>query len=525
MADLSNDIEKYLRGEMTPAEMHALEQKALNDPFLAEALEGAQLSGPEAFYEDVAALRDAVKKKTRKRGGIITINGSMQLYFGIAASLLLLAVSSFIVINMMREQKRNAETMALNAEDHALLADSVLRDSANVLLPQRRNMIALDQSSSQQNPASRRQDASGQVLAPVRQNEIASRDEQEVEVALSEPPVVLRQEEAVKDAVPSGKTAGTDAKRKSAQSPAATAPLTGRVLSTEVGEVVPGALVRIKETNQTAVADEQGRFTINALPGQTLNVAMLGLKSTEVVVPENSARLDVLMDTDVLALSEVVVTAQGLQKETKSLGYSVSSLEKGLVQGRVSGPDGVGVPGVNVVLKGTSTGAVTDANGRFSIPASEGSMLVFSFIGYATEERKIEDVSAPVNVSMQDDVAQLSEIVVVAGSGVTKKEEDYIIYQMAIPEGGFRAFRKYLEKAIRYPQDAAENKIEGKVTLEFTVTTNGELTNFKIIKSIGYGCDEALINAVRNGPGWNPSTRNNRPASEVVRVRYNFKLP
>ena len=51
MADYKNDIDKYLRGEMTPAEMNALEKKALQDPFLADALEGAQQLSPGDFAD------------------------------------------------------------------------------------------------------------------------------------------------------------------------------------------------------------------------------------------------------------------------------------------------------------------------------------------------------------------------------------------------------------------------------------------------------------------------------------------
>ena len=55
------------------------------------------------------------------------------------------------------------------------------------------------------------------------------------------------------------------------------------------------------------------------------------------------------------------------------------------VSGKVAGADGVGIPGVNVVLKGTSQGTVTNAEGSYSlgVPAScAGATLVFSFVGY-----------------------------------------------------------------------------------------------------------------------------------------------
>jgi TonB-linked SusC/RagA family outer membrane protein len=83
------------------------------------------------------------------------------------------------------------------------------------------------------------------------------------------------------------------------------------------------------------------------------------------------------------------------------------------VSGRVtSTEDGSSLPGVNVVLKGTTIGTATDADGRYSlsVPSSGGS-LVFSFVGLATQEIAIGDRSV-VDVSLALDATQLSEVVV-----------------------------------------------------------------------------------------------------------------
>ncbi len=85
------------------------------------------------------------------------------------------------------------------------------------------------------------------------------------------------------------------------------------------------------------------------------------------------------------------------------------------VSGKVtSTEDGSSLPGVNVVLKGTANGTVTDADGNYSltIPQAGGS-LVFSFIGLSTQEVPIGDRTT-VNVSLALDVTQLSEVVVTA---------------------------------------------------------------------------------------------------------------
>ncbi|MTI20531.1 SusC/RagA family TonB-linked outer membrane protein [Fulvivirga sp. RKSG066] len=85
------------------------------------------------------------------------------------------------------------------------------------------------------------------------------------------------------------------------------------------------------------------------------------------------------------------------------------------VSGKVTSvEDGSTLPGVNVILKGTTSGTVTDVDGNYklSVPA-EGGTLVFSFIGLATEEIEIGSRSV-IDLSMSPDVQQLSEVVVTA---------------------------------------------------------------------------------------------------------------
>jgi TonB-linked SusC/RagA family outer membrane protein len=85
------------------------------------------------------------------------------------------------------------------------------------------------------------------------------------------------------------------------------------------------------------------------------------------------------------------------------------------VTGTVTGEDdGTAVPGVNVIVKGTSAGTVTDIDGKYQIGVpEEGGILVFSFIGLATEEVEIGNQST-INMVMTADIKQLTEVVVTA---------------------------------------------------------------------------------------------------------------
>jgi TonB-linked SusC/RagA family outer membrane protein len=81
----------------------------------------------------------------------------------------------------------------------------------------------------------------------------------------------------------------------------------------------------------------------------------------------------------------------------------------------------VGIPGVNILVKGTATGATTDANGKFNLNADEGATLVFSFIGYKNQEVLVNNQTT-LDVKLDEDVSQLSEVVVVGYGTQTKAE-------------------------------------------------------------------------------------------------------
>ena len=74
--------------------------------------------------------------------------------------------------------------------------------------------------------------------------------------------------------------------------------------------------------------------------------------------------------------------------------------------------DNEGLPGVNVVEKGTSNGTVTNVNGEYSLEVSEGATLVFSSVGYTTEEVEIGNRSV-IDLTMTQDIQQLQELVVI----------------------------------------------------------------------------------------------------------------
>jgi iron complex outermembrane receptor protein len=93
-----------------------------------------------------------------------------------------------------------------------------------------------------------------------------------------------------------------------------------------------------------------------------------------------------------------------------------------LVTGTVTDQaDASPLPGVNILVKGTTTGASSDFDGLYSIKVNQGDILVFSYLGYVTQEITYSGQS-PLDVALLEDTAQLDEIVII-GYGSVKKED------------------------------------------------------------------------------------------------------
>jgi len=102
-----------------------------------------------------------------------------------------------------------------------------------------------------------------------------------------------------------------------------------------------------------------------------------------------------------------------------ALVVQISFAQQGTISGKVS--DGSGpLPGVSVVVKGSTIGTETDFDGKYSIKASSGDILTFRYLGYLSIDKTI-GASSIINVSMKEDANILDEVVIVGYGTTTKK--------------------------------------------------------------------------------------------------------
>lgn len=447
MTDPKDDIAKYLSGELTPSEMHALEKRALHDPFLGDALEGTARMKSEDLEADLKKLHAALGERVQGKAGK-TI--SFWVWPArIAAGLLIIVIATFVIIKLTGNT--GSEELAVNNEASSSQEEdkSVLSPSADTI-EENKNLLSL---AKPEEPAS--------LLAPKPKNQHEAADN--VQSAASQP----------------------------------------------VHEVEgQGAEATKSEEDNTRAEIEAEEKIAQAVPTEiTLQAA-----------PKKSAAKE--LSARARASDQKAAGAPVDRAETDESGGSK------IIKGQVKSEDGTGLAGVNIVIKGTNVGTITDVSGYYQISVGEQiPTLVFSCIGFM----RTEIVAGPqdqTNVQLKPDVSQRSEVVV-AGYGAERKADDSSISNMefASPEGGQSAYNAYLENNLRYPAQALEKNIEGEVTIEFTVEPTGQLTAFKVMQALGFGCDEEVIRLIQEGPQWRPTKRNNAPLRDIVKVRMKFTLP
>jgi protein TonB len=125
-------------------------------------------------------------------------------------------------------------------------------------------------------------------------------------------------------------------------------------------------------------------------------------------------------------------------------------------------------------------------------------------------------VNIPVNVSFEKPAEKPVEVI----EDPEKAPALIIVEEMPVFPGGDTERQKFLAETIQYPQQAAENAIQGTVYVQFVVDSKGNITDVKILRGIGGGCDEEALRVIKMMPTWKPGRQNGK----TVRVLYNMPV-
>lgn len=141
------------------------------------------------------------------------------------------------------------------------------------------------------------------------------------------------------------------------------------------------------------------------------------------------------------------------------------------------------------------------------------------------DEKEIEE---EIEINMDTEVTEETKVEEITIAPVEEKEDvDQIfnvVEESASPKGGMSSFYKYVGDKLKYPAQARRMGIEGKVYVDFVVERDGRLTDVKILKGIGAGCDEEAVRIVQSSPPWNPGKQRGKPVRQKYVIPIVFKL-
>ena len=421
-ADDIIQIRKYLNGELNARAMHELERRALDDPFLADALEGFEQTS--ASHEaNLAELTDRLHQRTEKKMGKIV----PWIPLSAAASILVVLGAGIWFFTNRSNKSEPKRTVAQN-----VVAEKKETPTAS------NPTIAADTLTIEENKA----------------------------IVQTQSPNVRAEK---KTEIKSNIAGQTDDKAELKETPPVSSDL-----SVAQANVVPAA------ANQSVNADKADK----GYEYKYLNPKKDSLSANEILVGDISRKK---------AASGVADKHKSLPSSPTLLqsrvdGVNVNPGDGHTVTGTVVDDNGLPLTGATVKVQGRNFGAVTDANGKFTLQdVPQGQTLSVNYIGHSGKKVKADWDS--MRISLDPASSSLSEVV------VTKEIENG--NQNAHPRDGWKSYNDYLDKNAQSPDGKT-----GKGKVSFTVAPDGKLSQFKVVKSLSDDADKKAISLISNGPAW-----------------------
>lgn len=173
---------------------------------------------------------------------------------------------------------------------------------------------------------------------------------------------------------------------------------------------------------------------------------------------------------------------------------------------------------------------------KIETPASEFIVVEMNENGRQIME-KLESERTPENdilrMSVISAVGHENKFVIIAQgkdadmlSDITKSEDEVftIVEESAQPTGGITQYFAFIADNLKYPKEAIDKKIQGRVMAEFVVGTDGTLSNIKIMKGIGYGCDEEALRVLNLNYKWIPGKQRGKAVKQKLVIPIAFAL-
>jgi hypothetical protein len=471
------DIQRYVQGKLSAREMHAMEKAALDDPFLADAIEGMQ----QAFAEhdenlvtgQLQELQQQFQTRTTSARKVVAFRPFR--YWQAAAAAVVMIITGVWVYSLLTNSE-SPEKVIAKTEEHSdktvpkaeepkpQQQTSALADGNDITL----NTDSITVSTTpktKQKPAANA--ASGTLYRDLQKDEAVSQ---------SAPPsdAVVRARRQT-DSIKQGNNNRYDDSK----------PAAGELASAKQESVVPVAPAASPELKKA----QRDVSTFNA-PRE---------RETELIT---------------------IARNDSFNKKGKAVDRNKNNLS-GFVKGQVTDHKNNPIANAYLQIPNTNNNFYTDKTGFFKIPVTDSVVdVAVNVSGYGTQNFRLQSNAAMNQLQLQPANVALNEVEVTPIKEKKLANNRNIVPSVMVhdaqPVFGWVAFEQYLEKNKIIPANAPA--LSGNVLVSFQVNKKGTLSDFKIEQSLSKAYDDEAIRLIMQGPSW--KLLKGRKARVTVMVRF-----
>ncbi len=485
----AKDIEAYFSGKLSGSQMHTMEKDALDDPFLAEAMEGYEAMQGKDWNSQLAALHQQFAE-IRLPAKVVPLNRSTGRWWKVAAAVLLIGSGATLTWWLTKEKEvgSNPDQIARLTTTPQKDPDTTIAATTTVSTPEKKLETAALTS-----PESNGTDA----------NKVIGEDKTPVTRLLS-------QVNPVRNADSSAVFFKYNAK------PASSGDLakTEGTISTEERDKNKTYAATTPSPATPALNNNNNIAGNNSIAGKEAHTRETTSKAIETAKNNEVGQGFFSNDEDTKKK-----TTQG-----PSLNKTTSTVNRNFIE-QVVGPDNSPLPFANINIKNENFGTNADVNGNFRLVSTDSLLKVeVRSVGYLPRVYTLHSNLAQNKIVLSEDENTAKENVVVKDNasgkslrrGIFLKDSSRVNVE---PADGWDNYNTYIANSIDIPNNILQNERHGEVEISFKVNPNGAITNIKIYQSgCGIDCAELAKRLIEQGPQW--VVKKGRKATARVKVQF-----
>ncbi|TDW96550.1 TonB family protein [Dinghuibacter silviterrae] len=480
----AEDIERYHQGLMTPAERHALEKAALEDPFLEEALEGFAGLPPGQASKDLSILRQRLAARVHRNRGL-------GVWWRAAAVVVVMAGAGGLAYRYWwagSPEKRVAAAqkapLAQKVAPPATPGASHAPEGPAPTTPERHAPAAEGQAPVVPRVQAPKTEASG-VKNPAA-------------AATAAAPKAQAQKPRTAAAPAQSAALLSAAAQESRAVPPVAAPTTAA--RRPAAPAAPQAQKQEAKAFDTLARGVDVTVTGNVAPAADTSYVTMPHAGNATTVPAGNATMALARNANALD-----IRIRGVPDRKTYFQNHITDVFN----------QPISYASIRVLPSGREWSA--DQNGFFRLGTTDtATKVLVTAVGYAPRQFNEDELKNLPSLQLILDTAQLDKVVVV-GMGTKKSKPDLPDTTGAEPLEGWSNYNDYLTNNIQMPDEALQNHIHGYVHLTFQVDATGKPTNVSVTKSLCNPCDAEAVRLLLQGPNW-------KKAKEGKKVKGKLKV-